>query len=267
MSIKALFPKLSSDHVRWIGRVATLRRVTALPERWRLRRIATAPPSARGAEPEAIRIRALGGHSVLLRPATSDAEVLVATFCGQFHLPPSEVAPRLIWDLGANIGLTMAHMAHVFPNARVIGVEPDAGNADLARRNVAPWRDRCTVVEAAAWFQDGSVGLSSLPGLEAGIRINEGLPSTTASVSLNTLLVRCGAPDYVKVDIEGAESRVLTENTEWASDVRYITVECHAPYTVRQCTRDLDRLGFCVLTIRKAWRRRAYDTAVAVRLA
>lgn len=105
-------------------------------------------------------------------------------FVGNSIFPRPRSLLVLIWDLGANIGLTMAYMAHVFPNARVIGVEPDAGNADLARRNVAPWRDRCTVVEAAAWFQDGSVGLSSLPGCEAGIRINEDLPSTTASVSL-----------------------------------------------------------------------------------
>jgi FkbM family methyltransferase len=85
-----------------------------------------------------------------------------ATFWGTFtrndHLPSPEVhAPRIIWDLGANIGLTVAHLAFRFPHARVLGVELDEENVALARRNVAPWADRCGVIHAAVWPSDGEV--------------------------------------------------------------------------------------------------------------
>jgi hypothetical protein len=46
------------------------------------------------------------------------------------------------------------------------------------------------------------------------------------------------------MDIEGAESRVLTRNTAWSRKVKCIKVEVHEPYSVHECVRDLGRLGF-----------------------
>ena len=86
--------------------------------------------------PARLRLRPLGGREVLVRPGTSDADTVWGTFARGYHLPPPEVGtPRTIWDLGANIGLTMAHFACVFPGSRVIGVELDAENAALAHHN------------------------------------------------------------------------------------------------------------------------------------
>src|SRR3954463_5702055 len=69
-----------------------------------------------------------------------------------------------------------------------------------------------------------------------------------AALSLNTLLEQSGGAetviDYVKMDIEGAEARVLKENVEWAERARAIKVEVHEPYSVEGCTEDLRRLGF-----------------------
>jgi hypothetical protein len=65
------------------------------------------------------------------------------------------------------------------------------------------------------------------------------------AISLNTMLARFGGPvDYVKMDIEGSEREVLRTNTEWAAAVRSLKVEVHEPYTVGNCVRDLEALGF-----------------------
>jgi hypothetical protein len=111
-----------------------------------------------------LRVRALHGRPVRLRPGTSDVDVFWETFVGLYHLPPSELEPNLIWDLGANIGLTMAHFAVLYPSARIVGIELDGENARLCRTNVASWADRCEVIEAAFWPERGCVSFTILRG-------------------------------------------------------------------------------------------------------
>jgi len=123
----------------------------------------------------------------------------------------------------------MAHMAYEFPRAQIVGVELEPDNASLARMNVSPWNDRCAVIEAAVWTRDGIVTYDGCPGQEAGYKLVESGTEHAQAVSLNTLGERFGRPDYVKMDIEGAEAQVLVENTEWAQTVKGIGVEVHPP--------------------------------------
>ena len=202
-----------------------------------------------------LRIRALAGRSVAVRPGTTDLTALVDTFGWAYHLPPTQLDRRTlktVWDLGANVGYTVAHLAHLCPAAHIVGVELDGGNAAIARLNIAPWADRCELIQGAVWTEDGTLGYRRDLGHEYGFRVtpladDAPEPNATASaLSLNTLLLRGPARqiDYVKMDIEGAESRVLRENTEWAMSVRAIKVELHPPYSVGECLADLDKLGF-----------------------
>ena len=202
-----------------------------------------------------LRLRPLGGRDVLLRPSTSDADTVWGTFAGHYHLPPPEAGElRLIWDLGANIGLTMADMAVRFPAARILGVEIDAENAELARKNLEPWAERCEVVQGGVWPEDGQIMYHRLAGGTSGHHVadvpegsrTEGVMAAPA-VSPATLLSRSGPDavvDFAKVDIEGAERELLRAATGWAARVRSITVEVHEPYTTTECEADLRALGY-----------------------
>ena len=205
-----------------------------------------------------VRLRPLGGREVLLRPSTSDVDTVWGTFAGRYHLPPPEALEgpglRLVWDLGANIGLTMADTARRHPGARIVGMELDGENAAIARANVEPWRDRCEVIEAAVWPEEGRLPYMRPDGAAAAYRVVEGAegerPSEVAhadAISPTSLLAREGPDavvDYVKLDIEGGERELLTRETGWAERVRTMKVEVHAPYTVEACERDLRNLGF-----------------------
>src|SRR4051812_18900750 len=81
-----------------------------------------------------VHIRSLNGGRVSCRIGTSDIGVLHATFVRQYHLPPPDSIPAAILDLGSNIGLTVAHYACVFPEAKILGVELDANNFELCMR-------------------------------------------------------------------------------------------------------------------------------------
>lgn len=205
--------------------------------------------SAGGAPAEVtVRLRPLDGHSVILRPASSDAEVLWEVFAMDFHLPPKELAPEVIWDLGANIGLTMAHMAVLYPGARILGVELNRDNAKLCRRNIESWADRCRLIEGAVWDTAGTVGYGGTPGLEYEFSVEpEGSAEHEAeALTLDSLVAETQADwiDYVKMDIEGGERRVLQAPGEWARRVRCIRVEVHDPYSSDACIQDLRTLGF-----------------------
>ena len=201
-----------------------------------------------------MRLRPLAGRTIRLRPSTSDVDTVWGTFAGKYHLPPSEAGEvSLVWDLGANIGLTMADVAERHPRARIVGMEMDAENAALARGNLAPWAERCEVIEAAAWPWDGELRYVRLDGATAGHSVTDAPPEANPSVtrvtaiSLASLLARGESDrpvDFVKVDVEGAERELLRENTRWATRVRTISVEVHEPYTVDECQADLRALGF-----------------------
>ena len=214
----------------------------------------TAQPTPREVQ---LRIRPLDGRSIVIREGTSDADVLWETYFGRYHLPPCGFRPRTIWDLGANIGLTMAHMAQLYPDARLIGVELDEENAGLCARNVSAWGERCKVLNAAIWDRDGRIEYRAEPGLEYGFSVGprEGQRRTASALTLNRLAAidAMDTIDYVKMDIEGAERRVLRSQTDWARRVRCIMVEVHEPYSIADCLRDLDRLGFSTEVDSRHW--------------
>ena len=201
-----------------------------------------------------LRLRPLRGREVLARPSTSDVDTIWGTFAGRYHLPPPEAgSPRVIWDLGANIGLTMADLAERFPNARVIGVELDGENAELARANTAVYGDRCEVIEAAVAPLDGQLRYVRLEGATSGHHLTDAPmgadPSVTPVQALSPFsLLALEGPgarvDYAKMDVEGAERQLLTENAGWTKHVRTVNVEVHEPYTVEECRADLEALGF-----------------------
>jgi FkbM family methyltransferase len=199
---------------------------------------------ARGAT--SVRVRPLGGHKITLRPGTTDAEMLRDTFRDNVHPPPAEITPvRTIVDLGANAGVTVADNARRFPDARIVAVELDAGNAEAARRNSAPWADRVTILQGAVWHEDGEVPYAPEQGHEYGLRAGTGT-GTAPAYSMDTILAHVdGRVDYMKMDIEGVEARLLSgDAARWLERVDSISLQVHDDYTLSDCARDLENAGF-----------------------
>jgi FkbM family methyltransferase len=182
-------------------------------------------------------------HGLRVRAATTDAVTMESVFGDAYHLPRHPIKDEcVILDLGANAGYAAAHLASMYPEARVIAVELDAENAELARRNLVPF-DRCELVNAAIWIADGEVGYSGKA--KDGYAITGGGMSKAPAITIETLLDDRGikSADFVKMDIEGAEWPLFQE-PKWLSRINSISVEVHQPEWLEPIDAALIKAGF-----------------------
>jgi FkbM family methyltransferase len=168
-------------------------------------------------------------HPVHLRMRTSDPpgydEILLR---GQYAIDIPFI-PKVIVDIGANIGMASVYYAHRYPEARIVAVEPEASNFALLVRNVRAYSNILSL-NAALWHRDGEaeLGFSGRPGETVGYFVREGEGPKVRTLTFPTLMreVRIQSVDLLKVDIEGAEKEVF-ESCDWIDRVRCLVIELH----------------------------------------
>ena len=190
------------------------------------------------------------GRPVYLRPGTSDERVAADVFSGRYHIPPVETHPATVLDLGSNIGLTLADYQRMWPEAYIVGVEPDADNIAVARRHFSG-----VILERAV---SNRLGFRSFKreGLDAeAYRVTDELQGdhiecVTIYHIIKLWFHATGTVDFVKMDIEGEEARVLRDSRMWAPLVNSLLLECHEQingYGRERAMADLSDVGFKVM--------------------
>jgi FkbM family methyltransferase len=169
------------------------------------------------------------GREVELRPGTTDEQIFHETFVKQFHVPPEQISPATVLDLGCNIGLTVAHFEALWPDADIIGVDLDADNCVVARRNCRRARILNVAVSAIS-------GTQTYSGEEAwSFRLDPSGDRTVEARTLDELTdLFGGSADFVKMDIEGAEWEVVETPGEWPERIGSLLIEIHGTEGRRQ---------------------------------
>ena len=74
--------------------------------------------------------------SVLIREDTTDLDLVRLILCpdSEYRLPP-QVYPRVIFDIGANIGITAVYFSVMYPEAEIYCFEPLPQNVELLLAN------------------------------------------------------------------------------------------------------------------------------------
>jgi FkbM family methyltransferase len=170
-------------------------------------------------------------YPVQARPRTSDVRAFSQIFAENEYRCLSDLAPpKLIFDLGANVGYASAYFLSRFKDCSVIAVEPDPGNFAQMQHNVAPYGSRVTTIEAAVWPRSERLDLDSRGlGKEWAVRV---VPAEAGAVRSVTIpeLIRMSDQDRVsllKVDIEGAETELFQSCQEWLPQVDNLVIELH----------------------------------------
>lgn len=142
----------------------------------------------------------------------------------------------LIIDCGGNIGLASRFFSLEFPNSAIISVEPNPGNVVLARKNNT---DEVSVIRSAVGSNDG-LGSIVDPGLGGNAYRMVGAANGEIEIcSINSLLLNFaggGEPFLVKIDIEGFESELFSQNIDWIDRFPVLLIELHDWMLPKQAT-------------------------------
>lgn len=224
-------------------------------------------PNPQASSATSVNVKALNGGPLYIRPRSSDIDMIWDTFVAGWYLPPSELTDmpmRRIVELGTNIGTGLTGLAIRYPEARLLGVEPDPQNAALARRNLERFGDRVQLVESAIWDTDAELVVERRRR-EWGLVVRPREDSdpadwpTVPARSVSNVLADFdpGEPiDFLFMDIEGTETRVLeADDVSWADRVQVIRVECETEYgsDPQRSARALEAMGFDVRIEPVSW--------------
>ena len=205
---------------------------------------------------EAIKTRFAGANDLHWRAIHADGilfrELLID---GEYEsLGTLQLQPKVIWDVGANIGLGSFVMRQTFPDAELFGFEPSPKEAAILRMNYAAW-GKATHLEVAVGREDQrQVNFSTDETRTGGQHVStEGETDWhQTSVMLRRLdaMVQDGSitpPDLVKMDIEGFEVEALHGMGEYLSAPQAYILETHSDALHQECLAVLGNVGFRVV--------------------
>ncbi len=168
-------------------------------------------------------------HPIELRINSTDADVYRQVLVEEEYAAVADEHVGTIVDCGANVGYTSAYLLSRFPDAQVVAIEPFPANAELCRRNLAPYGRRATVIEAAVWSHSGRLALDHAGGNEWGVRVRAARAGESGEIeAIDLPSLGLNRIDLLKVDIEGSEANLFADGTDrWLPHVSNIAIELH----------------------------------------
>ena len=140
-------------------------------------------------------------------------------------------------DLGANIGLFSLYFLSKFPSAKIISVEASASTYELLQKTIQRQKKSdWTAINKAVYNEITTIYFAN-SGSSTARKIldnNSGyLVDKCETITINELINQASAigqkDNYItiKMDIEGAEEKVVLQNNEWISKVDFLIIELH----------------------------------------
>lgn len=172
--------------------------------------------------------------TLVYRHDSMDWIVFHQIFENQEYSVPPEVLdivqnPSVIFDLGANVGYATAYFATQFPKARVIAVEPCTENFRVLAENLRNF-ENVESIRGAVWNVDGYIsGNDEFRDGESWSFSVSDAEGDIPAFSVDNLLSRFNVSGsvWMKIDIEGAETKLFSDNTAWLECVDLLWIELH----------------------------------------
>ena len=135
-----------------------------------------------------------------------------------------------IIDCGANIGLSVLYFKSICPSAHITAFEPDKHNFEILTKNcIVNNLKQVDLVEAAVWKENTELKFIAQGGMDS--KISEGADAgiTVKAYSLITYLQE--PVDFLKLDIEGAEYKVLRNIEGNLDNITNLFIEYHGDFS------------------------------------
>ncbi len=169
---------------------------------------------------------------VYLRKGKSDFPVFESVLVNRCYDIDYNIDPQIIFDCGANIGLTSIFYANKFPKAKVISIEPETTNFELLKKNTEQYLN-IHVYQYGLWNKAATLKMEDKGYGEWGFTAKEvpnGTPGGIQAVSIPDLMQQqqIDSIDILKIDIEGSEKELFESNCQtWLPKVKVIVIELH----------------------------------------
>jgi FkbM family methyltransferase len=166
---------------------------------------------------------------------------------------------RRMFDVGANLGIYSFSFAANAHEGRVVAFEPDLVNAKLFEKTNARCPRHDIVLERKAvadTMGTASFAVDNMSGATGTLRLNDvtfseriygGSPpqATVETTTIDEACKRFFSPDFIKIDVEGAELDVLKGASETLSTVRpIILIEIGSEKALRNVRDLLDKTEY-----------------------
>jgi len=199
------------------------------------------------------------GQPVYYRASTSDMaliyEILLKSEYKSEYYLPEYFNPKVILDIGANIGITSVYLTNRFPNAKIFSFEPLLENYDILKKNTENYKNikvfnfglgkkNETLDIFLSDDSENFGGGSFFP--EAGGVSDIKVRCEIRNIQDALIELNIKEIDLIKIDTEGAEFDILTSlNKKYLGGIKWIIGELHG-YKDFELLSYLQSFGFCI---------------------
>jgi len=141
----------------------------------------------------------------------------------------------IIYDCGANIGMSVLYFKKLYPKSNIKAFEADPTISKLLKVNLKKNNiNDVEVIEKAVWVDYEGVYFG-VEGADGGsiFKTNSSL-NKIDSIRLKDFLEKESFIDLLKMDIEGAEYNVIVDCNESLCKVKYLFIEYHSWFNQSQ---------------------------------
>jgi len=151
----------------------------------------------------------------------------------EYYIDATSHSKGLIVDAGANIGAATVYFLELYPNSYVYAIEPEPDNFSLLTLNTSSY-DSKHLFQGAIAGEDGELYLDDPGHSDWGFRTSKIFDTKcninrVKSISPNTILAEHHQyiPMIFKIDIEGGEQSLFSNDTRWMQKFPLLIIELH----------------------------------------
>jgi len=134
----------------------------------------------------------------------------------------------VIFDCGANIGLSTIYFKTLYPNAIVQAFEPDTTLFEVLRKNIeCNGLKDVELHQAAIWTQNTQLSFANKGSEGSHIDTSGKSAQQVQAIQLSSILANLDSIDLLKMDIEGAEYEVIKDCAMQLPKIKHLFLEYH----------------------------------------
>jgi len=147
----------------------------------------------------------------------------------QYEKILNEGGTPLIIDCGGNIGFSILYFNLLFKKSKIIYVEPDLKNYSIGLENIK--FENVQLINAAVGPRSGWCDILDEGYGSNGLQIERADNGAIKVLTITEIINgQKAVPFIIKIDIEGYEEELFSENIEWVDKFPLLIIELHDNY-------------------------------------